>query len=128
MREDLAYTDAWHLEGYRRTTTGPDIYVVLTSDGTLIDLHGYLEGMLPRVFLPFGVEYDRPFRFTSDVAETWNLYVHSLSNGMVILGARSEISPPNVNARAPSSDADSKQPRPNRSGATARLSANRPGC
>jgi hypothetical protein len=99
MREDLAYTDAWHLEGYRRTTTGPDVYVVLTSDGTLIDLHGYLKGMLARVSLPFGVEYDRPFRFTSDVAETWNLYVHPLNDGIVILGARTEISPPNVNER-----------------------------
>lgn len=99
MREDIAYTDAWNLEGYRRTTSGPDIYVVLTSGRTLIDLHGYRESMLSRVDLPFRVEYDRPIQFTSDVDETWYLYIHRLDDGVVILGARIEIIPPNVNER-----------------------------
>jgi hypothetical protein len=39
MKEDLAYTDSWNLQGYRRTTSGPDIYLVvrpypLSPEGT----------------------------------------------------------------------------------------------
>jgi hypothetical protein len=78
MREDIAYTDGWNLEGYRRTTTGADIYTVLTSGGTVIDLQGYREGMLSRVSLPFHAEYDKALRFTSEVGETWNIYIHEL--------------------------------------------------
>ena len=42
MREDIAFEDAWNLQGYRRTTEGPDIYVVVTKTGTVVDIHGYL--------------------------------------------------------------------------------------
>jgi hypothetical protein len=99
MREDIAFSDAWSLEGYRRITSGPDIYLILTSKGTIIDVHGYQEGMLSRVSLPFGFDYDLPFQFTSDVGEKWNLYVHRLSDGIVILGARDDVTPPNINER-----------------------------
>jgi hypothetical protein len=97
--ENIAYTEAWNLEGYRRTTSGPDIYVIETFNGTLIDLGGYEDGMLAHVSLPFRVEYDRPFSFESDVGETWNLYVHRLSDGVVVLGVRNDMAPPNVNER-----------------------------
>jgi hypothetical protein len=99
MREDIAFSDAWNLEGYRRISSGPDIYVLLTSNGTLIDFHGYQQGMLSRVSFPFRFEYQRPFQFSSEVGEKWNLYVHRLSDGLVILGAREEISPPDINER-----------------------------
>jgi hypothetical protein len=42
MLEDIAFEDAWNLQGYRRTTEGPDIYVVVTKTGTVVDTHGYL--------------------------------------------------------------------------------------
>src|SRR5713101_9435300 len=99
MKQDIAYADSWNLQGYRRTTNGPDIYLVVTDDGTLIDSHGYLPGMVLLVSLPFSVEYDRPFRFTSNVGETWNFYVHKLTDGLVILGARAEITPENIATR-----------------------------
>ena len=99
MKQDIAYIDSWNLQGYRRTTNGPDMYLVVTDDGTLIDSHGYLPGTVSRVSLPFGLEYDRPFRFTSDVGETWNLYAHKLTDGLVILGARAEITPENIATR-----------------------------
>jgi len=98
LRNDIAFSDGWNLEGYRRITSAPEIYFVLTSNGTLVDFHGY-KGMLPKVSFPFRFEYDRPFQFTSDVGEMWNLYVHRLSDGLVILGVRDAMTPPNVNER-----------------------------
>ncbi|HKN00574.1 MAG TPA: ATP-binding protein [Candidatus Binataceae bacterium] len=98
LRDDIAFSDAWNLEGYRRITSAPEIYFVLTSNGTLVDLHGY-QGMLPKVSFPFRFEYDRPFQFTSDIGEKWNLYVHRLRDGLVILGVREAMTPPNINER-----------------------------
>ena len=98
LRDDLAFSDSWNLEGYRRITSAPEIYLVLTSEGTLIDFHGH-QGVLPKVSLPFQFEYDHPFQFTSDVGEKWNLYVHQLTDGLVILGVRDAMTPPNLSER-----------------------------
>jgi hypothetical protein len=52
--------------------------------------------MLGRVSLPFRFDFDRPFKFSSDVGENWNLHVHKLRDGIVILGVRAEITPENL--------------------------------
>src|ERR1700680_630663 len=49
MKQDIAFNDSWNLEGYRRTSTGADIYVVLAENGTLVDTGGYLKGMVSHV-------------------------------------------------------------------------------
>ena len=69
----------------------------MAQNGTLIDTHGYLRGMIPHASLPFAVEYDHPIHFLSDVGEDWNLYVHKLRDGIVVLGARKGISPEGMN-------------------------------
>jgi hypothetical protein len=97
MRESISFTDTWHLEGYRRTTEGPDIYLMMSKSGTLIDTHGYLpEMMLSQVSLPLPFDFDRPIRVSSDLNEAWNLYVHKLNDGFVVLGVRDEITPAHV--------------------------------
>jgi hypothetical protein len=93
MSQNLGFENTWSLQGYRRTTTGPDIYAIVSETGTVVDVHGYLPGMLNRVSLPFSIEFDRPFTFSSDVHENWHLYVHKLRDGLVILGVRDEIAP-----------------------------------
>jgi len=99
MLGDIAFEDSWRLQGYRRTTEGPDVYSVVTETGTLVDTHGYLPGMLGHVSLPFLFDFDRPFKFSSDVGENWNLYVHKLRDGIVILGVRAEITPEDLQER-----------------------------
>ncbi len=46
MRGQIAFADTWNLEAYRRATEGPDIYLITTKDGTIIDTHGCLRTML----------------------------------------------------------------------------------
>src|SRR6266446_1992888 len=96
MKQDIAFNDSWNLEGYRRTTTGAAIYVVLAENGTLVDTEGYLKGMVSLVSMPFRFEYERPFQFASDIGEVWSLYVHRLNDGLVILGAREGTAPSDV--------------------------------
>lgn len=99
MNQDIAFNDSWNLEGYRRTSTGAAYYVVLAENGTLVDTEGYLKGMVSHVSMPFGFDYDRSFRTTSDVGEVWNLYVHRLQDGLVILGAREGNVPTDIAQR-----------------------------
>ncbi len=99
MRDQIAFVDTWDLRGYRRWSGGPSTYVVMAQNGTLIDTYGYLRNMIPHnVSLPFAVRYDRPLQFSSDVGEDWTLYVHKLRDGEVVLGARKEMAPENINA------------------------------
>jgi hypothetical protein len=99
MRDQIAFVDTWDLRGYRRWSGGPSTYVVMTQNGTLIDTYGYLRNMIPHnVSLPFAVRYDSPLQFSSDVGEDWTLYVHKLRDGEVVLGARKEMAPENIDA------------------------------
>jgi len=99
MRDSIAFEDGWNLQGYRNTSEGPDDYLVIAQNGTLIDTHGDLAGMILHVSLPFAFQYDYPVSFLSDVGEYWNLYVHKLSDGIVVLGARKEVTPEDINER-----------------------------
>jgi len=70
LSNQIAFTDHWDLQNYRRTPGAPENYVVLAQNGTLIDESGNsLEAMNTRVSLPFALVYDRPVHFLSDVGE-----------------------------------------------------------
>src|SRR6516165_4734356 len=99
LRDAIAFEDAWNLQGYRRSTEGPDTYFILTATGTVVDTHGYLFAMLGQVSLPFRFEFERPLKFSSEVGEAWTLFVHKLRDGMVILGVRAEVTPENLQER-----------------------------
>jgi hypothetical protein len=71
MKRDIAFNDSWSLEGYRRTSTGADIYVILAGDGTLIDTEGYLKGMVDHVSMRFRFEYERLFNFRAKKESRW---------------------------------------------------------
>ena len=95
-RDHIAFADGLNLQDYRRWTEAPDTVLVLAQNGTLIDTHGYFRGMVSQVSIPFTFDYDRPVRFLSDVGEDWSLYVHKLRDGMVVLGARKETAPGDI--------------------------------
>jgi len=98
MRDQIAFSETWNLQSYRRTTEGPDVYFVIAQNGTLVDTHGYLPGMLSHVSIPFTFQYDRSAPFSSDVGEDWDLYVHKLRDGLVVLGSRKEITPEGIDS------------------------------
>jgi hypothetical protein len=93
MHDEIAYENEWNLEGYHRSSEGPETYVVLSSDGTLIDTHGFLGPMLSHVTLPFSSDRDRVITFHSEVGEDWRLYIHDLTDALVIIGVRAEVAP-----------------------------------
>ena len=99
VRHSIAFEDTWNLQGYRRTSEGPEDFLLMAQNGTLIDAHGDLPGMILHASLPVSPEYDHPVHLLSDVGEDWNLYVHKLSDGIVVLGARKEEAPEGISGR-----------------------------
>lgn len=85
LNEGLIFRDHWDVSGYRRTSEAPEMYLVRSETGTIIDTAGYPSGFGLRVSLPFRFQDEQPFRVTSDLGEEWLLFVHRLADGMVIL-------------------------------------------
>jgi hypothetical protein len=52
MRDDIVSAEPWNLQGYRNSTSGPDTYIVVAKNGTLIDAHGFQSKMLPTASVP----------------------------------------------------------------------------
>ncbi len=99
MREDIVSAEPWNLEGYRNSTSGPDTYIVIAANGTLIDTHGFQSRMLPGASVPFPEKFDQILKYTSDVKENWNLYIHKLTDGFLILGVLDEDAPAHLDER-----------------------------
>jgi hypothetical protein len=87
IRREIAYKNKWDLAGFRRwLVDAPQNYVVMASNGLLIDVEGLVPGLLPRVSLPPGVAVGKSSPFESSVGERWHLLVRALEGGKVIVG------------------------------------------
>jgi len=103
--ESIAFEDHWNLQGYRRTE-GQNDYFLMAQNGTLINADGdYIQEMNIHVSFPFVLEYDHQISYLSDVGEDWNLYVHKLNDGIVVLGVRKDETPEGIDERFTSSAA-----------------------
>jgi hypothetical protein len=61
IRREIAYKGKWELAGFRRwLVNAPQNYVVMASDGLLIDVEGLVPGLLPRASLPAGIDLSAP--------------------------------------------------------------------
>lgn len=69
MRDDLLSAEPWNLQGYRNSTSGPDTYIVIAANGTLIDKHGFQSRMLSSAWAPFEQKIDQVLKYPSDVKE-----------------------------------------------------------
>jgi hypothetical protein len=101
VREDIAFKSSWDLVGYRRTTSegAADSVLIVSKGGTIVDASNYVPGMTGRVSIPFKTDFDRPFHVTSELGEQWLVDVRRLIDGTVILGARVDGLPIDVESR-----------------------------
>jgi hypothetical protein len=91
--------DQLNLTALRRSAPKASAFVVLASDGTVIDTRGFVSGSIIHAALPAGLAYDHPMRVKSALGEEWYLVVKKVKGGSIIVGEPSIISPPDINAR-----------------------------
>jgi hypothetical protein len=83
---ELAYTTKWNLEGFRRAAWAAPNDFVLTKEGLLIDVEGFVPGLIPQVTLPDGLDYGHPKSLISEIGEPWRLLAKKVQGGTVVLG------------------------------------------
>ena len=101
--DDLSTTlnggDQLNLIDIRRRAPKASAFVVLASDGTVIDTHGFVEGSIVYATLPAGLVYDHPVRVKSALGEEWYLMEKKVKGGSIIVGESSIIAPSDINTR-----------------------------
>jgi hypothetical protein len=88
-----------NLTDLRRRAPRASAFVVLASDGTVIDTHGFVEGSIAYATLPAGLVDDHPVRVKSALGEEWYLMEKKVKGGSIIVGESSIISPSDINTR-----------------------------
>ena len=91
--------DQLDLAALRRSVPKASAFVVLASDGTVIDTRGFVRGSIIYAALPAGLAYDHPVHVKSTLGEEWHLVAKKVKGGSIIVGESSIISPPDINAR-----------------------------
>jgi hypothetical protein len=86
VSKEIVFKDKWDLEGYRRASiTAPRWYVV-TKDGLIVDIEGFIPGLFGRVELPDESVYSAPQTIVSAVGEKWRLFGRKVTGGIVLVG------------------------------------------
>ena len=86
VRTELSFTDHWEIEAFRRSLIDVPNWTIISRDGTLIDIDGFLPFLVgPIQNLPTTI-YERPGLVRSDLGESWRLFARRLKGGSVILG------------------------------------------
>ena len=95
----LNHGDQLDLAALRRTAPKASAFVVLASDGTVIETHGFVQGSIIYAALPGGLAYDHLVQVKSSLGEKWNLLAHKVTGGSVIVGESSINSLPDISVR-----------------------------
>jgi hypothetical protein len=84
--QEIAFTNAWNLTGFRRAEFAAGSYFVFTQDGFQIEMGEFIPGLIDRVALIDGPTYEKPKTVTTPVGETWRLLTKRVQGGVVVLG------------------------------------------
>jgi len=87
------------LSTLRRSVPQASRYVILSADGTFIDVNGFVRGTITYAELPTFLNYDKPFVMKSSLGEEWHLFARKVKGGLVIVGASAFESTPDIDER-----------------------------
>jgi hypothetical protein len=99
VTKEIGFKEKWELEGYRRASITVPRWYVVTRDGLIIDIEGFIPGLFGHVELPDESVYSAPQTVVSTVGEKWQVFGRKVTGGIVLVGI---CSPENA------SDADAK--------------------
>ena len=98
----LNHGDQLDVAALRRTAPEASAFVVLASDGTVIETHGFVKGSIIYAALPAGLAYDHLVQVKSSLGEEWNVLAHKsdgrlISPYLVMMANRLSLRPTNAN-------------------------------
>jgi hypothetical protein len=84
--KEIAYQDGWNLRGYRNSSIDVPGWYVITSKGLVVDIEGFIPGLLTPAAQPDPSIYIQPRTLSSEIGEEWRLFGRQLKGGTVIVG------------------------------------------
>ena len=84
--KEVAYTNGWDLKGYRNASMAVPQWFIITTNGMIVDVEGFVPGILPPAVVPANFIFSAPQTVTSDTGERWRLYGRMLDGCEVITG------------------------------------------
>jgi len=86
VADEIAYRDKWDLRGYRQAAIPAPAWNVLTRDGLIIDIDGFIPGIFGPVYAPDNSIFAEPISWQTEVGENWRVFGRKLSDGYVAVG------------------------------------------
>lgn len=91
LQKELVVSGSWDLHGFRQAFPAAPDYYVVADDGLIVDVQGFVPGLLPKVTIPAWQVYDEPTTVQSSVGEGWMLFGRRLRDGIVLLGVDASL-------------------------------------
>jgi len=83
---EIAYADGWNLQGYRNASLAVPAWYIVTSNGQVVDIEGYVQGVFTTASLPYNSVFHDPDDVTTTTGEKWRLFARKLDGGSVVVG------------------------------------------
>jgi hypothetical protein len=98
VAKEVAYTDKWDLSGYRNASIFAPNWHIISKDGLIVDVEGFLPGLFGKVEPPPQTIFERPETITTSIGESWRLFGRKFSDGYVEVGSLSSENTNNADA------------------------------
>jgi len=99
VADHIAYKTKWDLTGYRRAAIDAPSWFVVTEDGLVIDIEGFIPNLFGKVE-PFDDSiFDSPKTVVTTTGETWRVFGRKVRGGAIIVGINSPENTKNADAK-----------------------------
>src|SRR5439155_11218425 len=73
LRDELVITDTWDISSFRQATPAAPDFFIVAKDGLIVDVEGFVQGLLPRIIRAPGSIFDQASTVTASIGERGTL-------------------------------------------------------
>ncbi len=99
VADQIAYKTKWDLAGYRRAAITVPSWFVVTEDGLVIDIEGFIPDLFGKVEPLDNSIFNSPKTLVTTTGETWRLFGRRVHGGAIIVGIESPKNMENADAK-----------------------------
>jgi hypothetical protein len=98
LKQEINYRTEWNMKKFHQADwRAPGCYI-FTTNGLILDIEGFVPGLVGQVVPPEVLNYGTPSTITSEIGETWRVLAKKVTGGMVILADSQNGGTPELDA------------------------------
>lgn len=98
--KEISYKDGWNLKGYRNASIDVPAWFIVSKDGLIIDIEGFLSDLFGHISPPDESIYNAPTTIHTSEGETWRMFGRHVLGGSVIVAICSPDSLPDADMKS----------------------------